>query len=72
MKRRLTVGKVVGVLLLGLCAISGCGGGSVDTGPAEEPNIGPGVPADGSLPTAASKTSGSSSPSSAPAAASKK
>lgn len=37
--------QTVGVLFLGLCGVSGCGGPLSDTGPTEQPNIGPGVPA---------------------------
>src|SRR5690242_18457485 len=43
---------VIGIFLLGLIAVAGCGSPVANTGPAEEPNVGPGVPA-GGPPTAA-------------------
>ena len=45
MNVRSIVFQTVGVLLLGLCGVSGCGGPLSDTGPTEQPNIGPGIPA---------------------------
>lgn len=47
MKLRSTVRRLLSVGLLALGVISGCGAPSADTGPAEEPNRGPGVPAGG-------------------------
>jgi hypothetical protein len=41
---RWVVRTTLGVLLLGLPLMVGCGGGS-DSGPTEEPNVGPGGPA---------------------------
>ncbi|WP_406696907.1 hypothetical protein V5E97_38565 [Singulisphaera sp. Ch08] len=46
--------QTVGILFLGLCGFSGCGGSLSDTGPTEQPNIGPGVPA--GSPTFAAKS----------------
>jgi len=44
MKLRSKVSLAVGVLWLGL-SVPGCGGGQpADTGPVEEPNVGPGGP----------------------------
>src|SRR5262249_56308152 len=43
---------VIGIFLLGLLAVAGCGTPAADTGPAEEPNVGPGVPAGGPVPAA--------------------
>jgi|GEM_PF-3915695 len=44
MNLRTTTYRVFGVLLLGLGGLSGgCGTPASDTGPAEEPNIGPGA-----------------------------
>lgn len=47
MKLRSTVCRALGVGLLALYMISGCGAPSADTGTAEEPNRGPGVPPSG-------------------------
>jgi hypothetical protein len=43
---RWVVRTTLGVLLLGLPLMVGCGGGS-DNGPTEEPNVGPGGPPGG-------------------------
>jgi len=47
MSYRSRVRKTIGILSIGLCVASGCGTASVDTGPVEEPNIGPGGPPGG-------------------------
>jgi len=47
MDLRSTTRQAIGVLLLGLCGFSGCGAPVSDTGPTEQPNIGPGFPASG-------------------------
>jgi len=44
MKLRSKMSLAVGILWLGLGMASGCGGPAVDTGPVEEPNVGPGGP----------------------------
>jgi hypothetical protein len=44
MNVRRVVLTTVGVLLLGLPLMVGCSGGGTDTGPTEEPNVGPGGP----------------------------
>jgi hypothetical protein len=54
MDLRSTTCRAVGVLLLGLCGFSGCGAPASDTGPTEQPNIGPGMPPAG--PTFAAKS----------------
>src|SRR5262249_22835027 len=43
---------VIGIFLFVLLAVAGCGTPAADTGPAEEPNVGPGVPAGGPVPAA--------------------
>jgi len=67
MKLRSKVSLSVGVLWLGLSVAPGCGGGpAVDTGPVEEPNVGPGGPpgiaAKGVLGTAKGDTKAASAP----------
>jgi hypothetical protein len=44
MNVRWVVLTTLGLLLLGLPLMVGCGGGGTDSGPAEEPNVGPGGP----------------------------
>lgn len=50
MKFRSILCQATGIMLLGLFGLAGCSAPSADTGPAEEPNIGPGVPAGGPVP----------------------
>jgi len=52
MKFRSILCQATGVILLGLCGVAGCGAPTADTGPTEEPNVGPGVPAGGPVPAA--------------------
>jgi hypothetical protein len=54
MDLRSTTCQAIGVVLLGLCGLPGCGAPASDTGPTEQPNIGPGFPAAG--PTFAAKS----------------
>ena len=59
MNDRFTVRGRFGAWVFGFALLSGCGGGTVDTGPAEQPNVGPGMP-----PGKAEKVSGGASASS--------
>jgi len=47
MKFRSILCQTTAVMLLGSCMFAGCSAPTADTGPAEEPNIGPGVAAGG-------------------------
>lgn len=50
MKYRSALFMITAPLILGLACLSGCGGSdSEDTGPTEEPNMGPGGPAGGKI-----------------------
>jgi hypothetical protein len=51
---RWSVHATLGVLLLGLPLMVGCGGGGSENGPAEAPNVGPGGPP-GAPPLSATK-----------------
>jgi hypothetical protein len=52
MKFRSILCRATGVMLLGLCVVAGCSAPTANTGPTEEPNVGPGVPAGGPVPAA--------------------